>query len=87
MLVRLCANSVIEVSDKTKGAEETISILEFPVSDGRQVGVCHHGEEILVLDGKPGGGGIVFLLIETANGVRGWISAHYIWSSDTDNAV
>ena len=84
MLVRLCANKAIDISGRIDGKGDRISLLEFPMRDSRQAGTCQYGDEILVLDGKPGGAGIIYLLIETAKGIRGWISDHHICNPGPD---
>ncbi len=82
MLVRLDANTDVAVPGTLKGKRGGISILEFPLRDSRIVETCHYGEEIIILDGKPGEAGLIFLLIETAKGIRGWISDQYLGNPD-----
>ena len=84
MLGRLCANTANDISGRIDGKGDRINLLEFPMRDSRQAGTCQYGEEILVLDGKPGGAGIIYLLIETTKGKRGWISDHYICNPESD---
>ncbi len=78
MLVRLNGNTDGSVPSRLVGRGDGISILEFALSDSRTVGTCHYGEVITILDGVPGGAGIIYLLIETAKGKRGWISDQYL---------
>jgi hypothetical protein len=74
----------MDMSGRIEGNGDRISILEFPLRDSRQIGTCQFGEEILVLDGKPGGAGIIYLLIETTKGIRGWISDDYLRNPESD---
>jgi hypothetical protein len=78
MMVRLCVNSDNGISGRIEDNGDVINILEFPFLDSRPSGSCQHGEEVLVLDGKPGREGRIYLFVETAKGIRGWISDHYI---------
>ena len=66
MLVRLDANTDVAVPGTLKGKRGGISIHEFPLRHSRIIGTCYHDEVLIILDGKPGGAGLIFLLIETA---------------------
>jgi hypothetical protein len=66
MLARLNANTHVSVPSRLVGKGDGISILEFPLRHSRIIGTCYHDEVLIILDGKLGGAGLIFLLIETA---------------------